>query len=357
LLQRLILIRFRLLTEVDIEPSQGFNLVCGANAQGKTSLLEGVHLVSTGRLWRGARDIQGIQEGSETASAAGTLSQSGAELTVQLSRTARKRASINGVSVPKASDLLGRLPTVSFSADDLQIVRGEPSDRRSFLDEELSQIFPSYLRHFASYKRALEQRGALLRRSRDTYVGPAEFEPWEELLVHHGTAMRKMRSEWVGELAPEAAEGHRYLGGGEELALTYEIKDSADSLEAYAMARSEDVARGSTTLGPHRDDLSIFTAGMDARKFGSQGQQRTAVIAVKLAVQALARRALGQPPALLLDDVFSDLDSSRRSRLTSWALEQGGQVFLSCTEPEMAGQELVRKSEIFLVRSGVVTKA
>lgn len=357
MIERLICRRFRCLGEVSLEPGKGFNIIAGQNAQGKTSLLEAIHLCSTGRVWRGSRDLQAIQEGSEDFSVECTLSSSGTSLGVSLVRGGRKRALLNGVGLPRASDLLGRMPTVSFSARDLEIVSGDPADRREFLDEELSQMFPAYLRAFAGYKRALEQRNALLRQSRETgWMDAGLFSVWEAPLAEHGSQLRKMRQSWTEELQDEAKRAHGFLGAGEDLSLDYEARDEGLDEESLRRSRGDDIARGSTGIGPHRDELMIRVAGREARLYASQGQQRTAVIALKLAVQALASRSFGLPPVLLLDDVFSDLDSSRRSRLVSHALQEGGQVFLTCTEAEQAGKELMERSQIFLVQSGQVSK-
>ena len=163
-------------------PGEGVNIVAGPNAQGKTSLLEAVHLVSTGRLLRAGRDSTAIRTESDSFRVAAILAPGGTEAAVELARGGRKRALLNGVALPRASDLLGRLPSVSFSAVDLSIVRGDPSERRSFLDEELAQLLPSYLRDLAAYKRSLEQRNALLKTARDSWTDPTLFEAWEERL-------------------------------------------------------------------------------------------------------------------------------------------------------------------------------
>lgn len=357
MLDSLTLSAFRCVASAEIRPSIGFNIISGANAQGKTTLLEAIHLISTGRLLRGSRDVQAIQEGADASLVKASLSTSGTELAVSLARGARKRALLNGLPLPRASDLLGRLPTVSFSATDLEIVRGDPAARRDFLDEELSQLQPSYLRHLAGYKRALEQRNALLRQAREHWPGAAVFEAWEQPLTDHGNELRRLRRQWIKELAPEAAQAHARLGGGEGLAASYDDRDDALSLESLAGTRGDDIARGATSIGPHRDDLSLMVGGMEARSFGSQGQQRTAVIALKLAVQVLARRTFGFPPVLLLDDVFSDLDASRRSQLVAHAMQEGGQVFLSCTEPDQAGSELVSRSRVFRLVKGQVSES
>lgn len=346
---------FRILESVEVNPSPGMNIIEGANAQGKTSLLEAIHLVSTGRLMRSGRDGSAIRRDSEAFRVAAVVSPGGTEAAVELARGGRKRALLNGMGLPRASDLLGRLPSVSFSAQDLSIVRGDPSDRREFLDEELAQLLPSYLRDLAAYKRSLEQRNALLKSARENWTGPEVFEAWEERLLGHGVALREARRTWLSELGGLAAAAHSELAGGEILSLTLQENDSADTLDAYALTRREDIARGSTSIGPHRDDLKIEIGGLDGRLHASQGQQRTAVIALKLAVQESARQRFGFPPVLLLDDVFSDLDENRRRRLVERAVEHAGQVFITCTEATQAGNALIQQSKIFQVRSGVVT--
>ena len=354
---RLALSRFRNYRSATIEPGPGFNIVFGQNAQGKTNLLEAVHLVSTGRLMRGGRDTMAVMHGEETALIEAELAGTGTLVSVELRRGHRKRVCLNGASLPRPSDVLGRIPTVSFSAGDLAIIRGEPSDRRHFLDSELSQLYPAYLRHLSVYKRALEQRNAMLKWAQESFAAEEAFEPWEAQLGEHGEALRRYRLEWIEAIGPLVAEAHADLGGGERIELTYVEHDSGNLGAALVQCRAEDVRRGFTGVGPHRDDVLIQVGGVDARAFGSQGQQRTAVIALKLAVLASAASVMGVPPVLLLDDVFSDLDQGRRSRLVHRAQELGGQVFLTCTEREQAGVELVGRSKVFRVASGQVEEA
>lgn len=303
-----------------------------------------------------AKDAQAIREGSDDSSVSVILNGTGTEIEVKLSRSHRKKALLNGLGLPRASDLLGRLPCVSFSARDLDIAKGGPSDRRDFLDEELAQLYPAYLKNLTLYKRAVEQRNHLLKIARNQFVHTAEFEPWEQHICESGNAIRRMRQEWLLDLVVEARQAHAFLGSGETLELQIQENDEGLSLDRLTNTRLEDIHRGSTSLGPHRDEMLILVGGMEARGFGSQGQQRTSVIALKLGVQALAKRLFGQPPVLLLDDVFSDLDATRRSRLVEHAMTEGGQVFLTCTEAEMAGKELLSRSTLFKVRSGEVEK-
>ncbi len=352
---------FRNYESSEIEPHPGINLFVGQNAQGKTNLLESIHLLSTGRLLRGSRDAQGIRAGESLAEVEGVLSGSGTTITVQFDDQKRRKKSVklNGVGLPRASDIIGRLPSVSFSTSDLSIVRGEPADRRSFLDTELAQLYPAYLNHLTDYKKALHQRNVLLKQAQEAYVEDALFEVWEEQLAIHGSEIRKYRQGWIEDLLPRASEEHKNVSSGEVLVMTYVAKDEAGSademLQAMEEVRGLDVRRGSGSIGPHRDDVLIEIDEKEARTYGSQGQQRTAVLSIKLATLESGVNILGVPPVLLLDDVFSDLDQSRRHNLISEALKLGGQVFITCTETEQVGVDLMDASKVFRVRSGTVT--
>jgi DNA replication and repair protein RecF len=279
---------------------------------------------------------------------------------MSLERGGRKRAAINGLGLPRAADLMGRLPCVSVSAADMAIVRGEPSDRRMFLDLELSGLFPAYLRHFSLYKRALEQRNALLKLARESYVAPEVFESWEDQLADHGSALRASRENYVSRLRPASESIHCQMGSGEALRPAYEAKDAAESVDdlrrLFASTRIQDIARGSTTVGPHRDDVRLEIEGRDARLFGSQGQQRTAVIALKIATLAIASEELGCAPLLLMDDILSDLDETRRALLVEVVLERAGQAVLTCTERDAAGPRILSRAAVFSVHQGVVTR-
>jgi len=241
----------------------------------------------------------------------------------------------------------------------MEIVRGSPEDRRLFMDLELSQLSPSYLNHLTHYKRSLEQRNALLRRAQDERVREDEFAVWEEPMSEHGAAIRSMRMKLISELSPLAAEHQAFLASEESLSVAYEAKDEGVDASAIgqllAQHRDREIARGSSNIGPHRDDLAIVVEGRDVRYFGSQGQQRTAVLALKLAAHHRQRKISGSAPLLLLDDILSDLDEGRRRRLVEWILTEARQAILTCTEPEVAGPELLSRALLFEVISGTVT--
>lgn len=358
---RLFLERFRNYAHLDLELAAGLNIVFGPNAQGKTNLLEAVHLISSGRLLRTTRDAEAIQHGETRATVQATLAFHEAEIRFELERGIRKRVFLNSMSLKRASDVLGRAPSVTISTLDLDLAKGEPSDRRMFFDVELSQTYPSYLLHLTHYKRALEQRNALLKTAQTQGVPSELFEPWEEQLAVHGSAIRAARMAFVGRLSEQLPTIHAWMAPGERFESFYEAKDPHHDetalRAAYAEMRGHETHRGSTQLGPHRDDLDLQVDGQDVRAFGSQGQQRTAVISLKLATMECARRDLGGPPIVLLDDILSDLDERRRRHLVEWVMNHAGQAVLTCTEAEAAGPDLMREARLFRVQNGEIEHA
>ncbi len=349
---------FRNYDSLDLELQSGFHVIAGENAQGKTNLLEALEFIASTRLLRGIRDAEAIQEGAPRLRVECDLADVGTTLGLTVERGARKRAYLNGLGLPRASDLIGRLLAVCISSADLPLVIGEPSDRRLFLDLELSQLYPGYLRAFTLYKRALEQRNALLKMAQEQFMDSAAFEPWEHQMAESGSAMRSYRRRYVDDLALYASQVQEELGQGEELSTSYLQKDEAfdaPSMERlFAEGRRGEVARGSTLVGPHRDDLTLLVDRREARLYGSQGQQRSTVVSLKLATFELIRRKLGQSPLLLLDDMLSDLDEGRRARLCAWIVERAGQALLTCTEPAAAGPQILERSTILKVVAGKI---
>ncbi len=357
IVDRLTLRDFRNYTAETVEFDDGLSLLTGPNAQGKTNLLEALYLLSTTRLLRGIRDAEAVRSGAERAEVRADLGAS-CTIAITLERGIRKRASLNGVNLPRAADLIGRLVSVCVSSADLPIVAGEPSDRRMFLDLEISQLHAGYLFAFSHYKHALEQRNALLRTAQESHVPEEAFEVWEVQMAEHGATMRRMRAEFVNEVAHHARAIHERLGGGERFGLSYAPKDEAfgsDALLAqFASRRPAEIARGTSSTGPHRDDLEVLVAGKEARLFGSQGQQRTAVIALKLGTFEHMRDTLGEAPLLLLDDMLSDLDVSRRAALCAWVVERARQAVLTCTEASAAGESVLERAKIYRVLAGTI---
>jgi DNA replication and repair protein RecF len=349
--------RFRNFVSLEREIHPGFTILAGPNAQGKTSFLEAIYWISTTRLLRGQRDSEAILQGESGCLVRAELL-SGTSISASLEAGARKKFLLNGASLPRAADVIGRLPCVSISIFDLEIVRGEPSERRLFLDLELTSLYPAYLRHLATYKRALEQRNALLKLAQDRFVDDISFETWEDQLGEHGKALRKYRANYVQQLQPLASGFHADMASREEmLQLRYVQKDEGDLKMSLSEGRRLDIQRGTTQVGPHRDDLSVHIDEREARLFGSQGQQRTAVISLKLASLEVGTQTLGSAPVLLLDDMLSDLDPERRAKLCHVVASRAGQAILTCTEETAAGEEILERADVLRVQNGTVTSA
>jgi DNA replication and repair protein RecF len=352
---------FRNFEHLDLEFPNGFTILTGQNAQGKTSLLESLYWLSTTRMLRGVRDSEAIKQDHHGCLVESELV-TGTTIGATLEHGARKKFFLNGASLPRASDILGRLPSVVISIFDLEIVRGDPSDRRMFLDIELSSLSPAYLRHLSIYKRALEQRNALLKMAQERQIDDFSFDTWEEPLAKEGAQLRRLRGEYLASLGSKVTRYHEQLSSQpENLTLKYTLKDeSCDEeslLQAYRNNRRADTHRGTTQIGPHRDDIEIQIDEKEARLFGSQGQQRTAVIALKLGTLEMAKEQLGEPPLLLLDDMLSDLDAERRARLCHVVATEAGQAILTCTEASAAGDEILDRSVVYAVQQGTVRQA
>lgn len=336
---------FRNYQHLDLEFSPGLNVIYGDNAQGKTNLLESVYFLATGKSHRSSRDQEMIAEDADSLLVRANVIRRTGELKLELGlgHETRKALKINGMPEKKITRLIGSIAVVFFSPDDLQLIKGPPSGRRRFLDIELSQVSQNYLHHLVVFNRVLQQRNALLRQET---VDVATLAVWDEQLLDAGAQLVARRATAVSRLAPLASRYHEMLSDGrEQLRMTYQSQAWSEGNEIDLAAirdrmatllqerRREEIRRQMTVVGPQRDDLVFFVDDRDARQFASQGQQRTAVLALKLAELQFMRDEIGEPPLLLLDDVASELDPHRRNFLLR-AVEDGIQTFVSCTDLE-----------------------
>lgn len=342
---------FRNLRDGELFPCPGVNVIYGGNAQGKTNLLEGLWLFTGGHSFRGAKDVElprldtATGENAPTAALALDFFSEGREQKALLQfENGRRSSVINGVKKKTGSALVGKVCAVIFSPEHLLLVKEGPARRRGFLDGALCQIRPSYAGMLHVYQRALSQRNALLKdigrfpELRDT------LEVWDARLIQLGAAVMEERLRYVEKIAPQAQEIYRGISRGkEELSLSYapspklpEGSSQQDWIELFKteLRRTEasDVRSGFTSVGPHRDDLEITLGGLSARMYGSQGQQRSAVLALKLAEAQALSQLTGETPIVLLDDVMSELDQSRQDYLLNHL--HGRQVFITCCSPE-----------------------
>ena len=346
---------FRNLETLRFSPCGGLNAVTGENAQGKTNLLEAMWLFTGGRSFRGARDQELVRAGAQEARLSLTFFSGGREQRAELTlRGGARQAVLNGVMKRGMAELIGRFCAVVFSPEHLSLVKGGPAERRAFLDSALCQAKPSYAIAYARYRRTLNQRNALLK---DIARHP-ELEDtlpiWDDRLCRSGAVLIRERRAYLERFAPRASAHYAGIAHGrEELRLTYEPSCGGDMAESLRRALREDIRSGHTSVGPHRDDIGIEIGNMAARLYASQGQQRSAVLAMKLAEAAVLAEACGEEPVVFLDDVLSELDGSRQLYLLSSL--SGRQSFLTGCElpPRALGGTAAR----FLVRGGTVSPA
>ncbi len=306
----------------DITLSSGRNAFVGANARGKTNLLEAVYFAGVGKSFRTPRDRELIKNDCERAFLSVEAEKDGITETVKivLSRDENKRVAVNDLPISRMSELMGVCPVVLFCPDGLKIVKDAPADRRRFMDISLCQISKAYFAALSQYGKILASRNKLLKSGGAT---DNTLAPWDELLADVGSKIIKSRRGFVRKLMPLAADRHAFLSDGkEDIGLEYEgvsgentDEIKAELIRAFARDRESDYRLKYTHTGPHKDDIIISVDGVDVRSFGSQGQQRTAALALKLAEMKLLTDVMGTSPILLLDDVFSELDAKRRKKL------------------------------------------
>ncbi len=319
------------------------NLFLGSNAQGKTNLLEGLFVMGLGKSFRTNNDKEMIGFGGDIARASSVvIDEDGSETSIEIAYGKEgKLIKVDGIKLDRSIDLLENVYIVVFSPDDLKIIKEGPDNRRRFLDRELCQIKPVYYSDLGNYKKVLRQRNMLLRQDRHDME---LFAVFDEALSDYGLRIVDERKRFTARLEEISGRIHSDISGGsEELKLSYESgtsyfagMDAAERREAYKEKLKKgfegDVFRGYTGFGPHKDDLKIELNGIDIRLFGSQGQQRTAALSMKLAEIGLIKEETGKNAVLLLDDVLSELDRSRQRFLIEAMSDV--QVFITATEIE-----------------------
>ncbi len=355
-LRRLWLTDFRSYREADVTFDAGLTAVVGPNGQGKTNLLEAVGYLATLGSFRGAPTDALIRHGTERAIVRAEAVREGRELLLEAELVAngRNRAQLNRQPLRRARDLLGALRTTVFSPDDLALVKGGPGDRRTYLDDALVSLHPRHDQARSDLDRILRQRGALLKQSGGRLTPEVELtlDVFDTKLAAAGEALALARRELVDELEPVLGVAYAQVARrAAEVHATYDPPWLAGGLaEALAAARRDDLRRGVSTVGPHRDELDLVLGGMPARTHASQGEQRSLALALRLAAHAVVARQTGTPPVLLLDDVFSELDPERSAALL--ASLPPGQTILSTASGLPPGAVPGR---VLHVADGVVT--
>ena len=347
---------YRNYDKLHMDFSHGTNILYGDNAQGKTNILEAIYVCATTKSHRGSKDKEIIQFDRDESHIKLNVRKRDVpyRIDMHLKKNRAKGVAVNGVPIKKASELFGIVNVVFFSPEDLNLIKNGPAERRRFIDLELCQLNKLYVHSLVQYNKIVTQRNKLLK---DIMFRPDYEETldiWDMQLVQYGREVIRCREAFVGQLNDLIGGIHRQLSGEKEsLHISYEPNVTVDMFEdTLRKSRPSDLKQRTTLTGPHRDDLSFIINDIDIRRFGSQGQQRTAALSLKLAEIELVKKIVNDYPILLLDDVLSELDGSRQNHLLSGINHI--QTMITCTGLEDFVINRFRIDKIFKVVSGEV---
>ena len=349
---------FRNYDLLNLEFDKATNIFYGDNAQGKTNILEALYLSATTKSHRGTKDRDMIHFGKEESHIETIVEKNGIQyqIDLHLKKNSPKGIAINKMPIRKASELFGIVNMVFFSPEDLNIIKNGPAERRRFIDLELSQLDKVYLNDLSNYNRIVNQRNHLLKEMDFNKSAAATLEVWEMQLIHYGNRIIERRKQFIEQINEIVSKIHmKITGGKEELQLIYEPSNGNFSLEkALERNRERDMRIKSTSVGPHRDDICFMVKDLDIRKFGSQGQQRTAALSLKLSEIELVKKVINDKPILLLDDVLSELDKHRQNYLLDSIDDI--QTLITCTGVDEFVNHRFSINKIFHVQNGQVAK-
>ncbi len=361
---RIYLKQFRNLKDTDLLLNANVNIFWGMNGQGKTNLLEGIYLLAMGSSPRAFNDSEMICWNKDYFFVKGIIEDEHEIYTLSVGYGGgRKKINLNGQLLDRIKDLLGRFLVVYFTPEDLQLIKGPPGLRRRFFDQEISLLFPLYYDNLQRYRTVLQQRNNLLKEYREKKSSNGALEPWNIQLAALGAQIINKRIEVLDELRPILMAKYSHIADKDEiLGMEYHpslpLSPQASLTEwenALTMAlerrQNEEIMRGTTLVGPHRDEVTLFLNGKELRNFGSQGQQRSAVLALKLAELEYIGRIRGKKPVLLLDDVFSELDNRRRAALID-TIKDNIQTIITTTDMDFKMENLSVSS--FRVEKGTI---
>jgi DNA replication and repair protein RecF len=348
---------FRNLGAFELEPGPRFNVIFGDNGQGKSNLLEAIDYLGSLRSFRGALAADMIAQGGDGAELAGDVAGEAVPhaFRVRLRRDAGRELALDGKRPRTRAQYLNAVQTVLFHPGDLQLVSGSPEQRRAFIDRVLEHFDPTYASSLDAYERALRSRNRLLKADQPAVRA---VRAYDEVLASAGAVIGQARIRLIDELGPLVSDAFRQVSGEQHaLGVRYEprVEPTLQALRrALELAIDKDLARGFTADGPHADELGLTLDGVPAKRFGSQGQHRAIVLALKVAELHELTRRVGRVPILLLDDVSSELDPARNQRLFELLADLGGQVFLTTTQPQLILLERDRVD--YRVVSGVIAR-
>jgi DNA replication and repair protein RecF len=366
-IEQLTLKNYRNYEELDVTFDDKINVIIGENAQGKTNLMEAIYLLAFTKSHRTSREKELIHWEKEYAKIEGSITKRNQHFPLEIIISPKgKKAKFNHLEQQRLSDYIGALNVVMFAPEDLTIVKGAPQIRRRFIDMELGQIQPTYVYHLGQYQKILKQRNAVLKQlQRDVRRDRSILEILTDQLISHAAILLERRFVFLELLRKWASPIHHGISrelekleiayhptmavseydGKEEITSIYENK--------FLEMQEKEIERGTTLIGPHRDDLLFYVNGKNVQVYGSQGQQRTTALSVKLAEIELIYNEVGEYPVLLLDDVLSELDDYRQSHLLS-TIQGKVQTFVSTTSVEGITHETLKKAELYRVKDGKI---
>ncbi len=349
---------FRNYDLLDLEFDPETNIFYGDNAQGKTNILESIYLTGTTKSHRGTKDRDLIKFGEEEAHIETVIDKQGVpfKIDIHLKKNSPKGIAINKIPIRRASELFGIINIVFFSPEDLNIIKNGPSERRRFIDIELAQLDKVYLNDLSNYNRIVNQRNKLLKDIYEKNDLLETLDIWDMQLVQYGNRVIERRKIFIEQMNEIIEKVHTKLTGGKEiLKLVYEPGTGIYDLETALFKNKErDIKMKSTSVGPHRDDICFMSNGIDIRKFGSQGQQRTAALSLKLSEIELVKKVINDTPILLLDDVLSELDKNRQNYLLDSIRDI--QTLITCTGLDDFVNHRFEINKILHVEQGHVVK-
>ena len=365
---------YRNYRDLHMDFSSGTNILYGDNAQGKTNVLEAVYVCSTTKSHRSSKDRELIQFGQDESHIKLQIRKQGVpyRIDMHLKKNKPKGVAVNGIPIKKASELFGIVNVVFFSPEDLNIIKNGPAERRRFIDLELCQLNKMYIYSLVQYNKVVLQRNKLLKELSFKPEYEETLDIWDEQMIRYGKEVMEFRQEFIDRLNEMITDIHRRISGEKEiLTIGYEPNTPFDNFEnAVKKSRFQDIKQKTTLTGPHRDDISFYLRtvdsesssadvkteekGIDIRRFGSQGQQRTAALSLKLAEIELVRSIVKDYPVLLLDDVLSELDSSRQNHLLEGI--DHIQTLVTCTGLDEFVNHRFPIDKIFKVTGGKVIK-
>jgi len=362
-LRALRLVNFRNYPDDTVILAPGLNVIVGDNAQGKTNLLEAISFAVTGSSPRTPNDTEVVRWGQDFTRTEASVSLDGGTseraVAVGYAPGQKKRPTVDGAPAPSLTNYSAGgvgVRAVTFFPDDIRVVKGAPADRREFLDLLLSSLRPSYARASIEYAKAVQQRNQLLRRIRDGFSSERTLATWDRKVVELGETVLKGREAAIAPLESYFGASLRALYGPEKAAIRYSYSAPLDEYaEALRGAHSADIERGTTSVGPHRDDFEVLLGGVNLTTFGSQGQQRLATLALKFAARDHVRDETGEDPILLYDDVMSELDERRREYLARYFLEST-QAVITTTNLDYFDEEILERSRVVRISGGAVSE-